>query len=48
MASLFAYEADIGVLGEVPESREFDILKLNSTPIIAFVARNHPLADGES
>ncbi len=45
VASLFAYEADIGVLGEVPESREFDILKLNSSPVIAFVAHNHPLAD---
>ena len=45
VASLFAYESDIGVLGEVPESREFDILKLNSSPVIAFVAHNHPLAD---
>jgi len=44
VASLFAYEADIGVLGEIPESREFDILKLNSSPVIAFVAHNHPLA----
>jgi aminoethylphosphonate catabolism LysR family transcriptional regulator len=45
ITSLFAYEADLGVLGEVPESREFDILKLNSSPIVAFVAHNHPLAD---
>jgi LysR family transcriptional regulator, low CO2-responsive transcriptional regulator len=45
VASLFAYDADIGVLGEVPESREFDILKLNSSPVIAFVAHNHPLAN---
>ena len=44
IASLFAYEADIGVLGEIPTGREFDILKLNSSPIIAFVARGHPLA----
>lgn len=44
IASLFAYEADIGVLGEIPEGREFDMLKLNATPIIAFVSRSHPLA----
>jgi aminoethylphosphonate catabolism LysR family transcriptional regulator len=44
IASLFAYEADIGVLGEIPDAREFDILKLNSSPIVAFVARHHPLA----
>jgi len=43
--SLFAYEADIGVLGEIPEGREFDMLKLNSSPIIAFVAHDHPLAE---
>ena len=44
ITSLFAYEADIGVLGEIPEGRDFEILKLNSTPIIAFVAAGHPLA----
>lgn len=45
ITSLFAYEADIGVLGEIPQGREFDILKLNSSPIVAFVAHNHPLAE---
>lgn len=44
ITSLFAYEADIGVLGEVPESRDFDVLTLNSSPIIAFVSTSHPLA----
>lgn len=48
IASLHAYEADLGVLGEVPESREFEILKLNSTPIIAFVSGSHPLAGRRS
>lgn len=48
ISSLFAYEADIGVLGEVPAGREFEILKLNSTPIIAFVAGSHPLAGRRS
>lgn len=44
IASLFSYDADVGVLGEIPEGREFDMLKLNATPIIAFVASAHPLA----
>jgi aminoethylphosphonate catabolism LysR family transcriptional regulator len=44
ISSLFAYDADIGVLGEVPEGREYEILKLNSTPIVAFVSSSHPLA----
>lgn len=44
ISSLFAYEADLGVLGEIPQGREFEILHLNSTPIIAFVAGTHPLA----
>ncbi len=48
IASLYAYEADIGVLGEIPEGRDFDILRLNSTPIIAFVARDHPIASRKS
>ncbi|MGE0279123.1 MAG: LysR substrate-binding domain-containing protein [Rhizobiaceae bacterium] len=48
IASLFAYDADIGVLGEIPQGREFDMLKLNSTPIMAFVARTHPLARAKS
>lgn len=44
MASLHAYEADLGVLGEVPVSRDFEVLRLNATPIVAFVAVSHPLA----
>lgn len=48
IASLFAYDADIGVLGEIPEGRDFDMLKLNSTPIIAFVAKSHALAGNQS
>jgi LysR family transcriptional regulator, low CO2-responsive transcriptional regulator len=45
VSSLYAYDADIGVLGEIPESRDFEVIKLNSTPIIAFVATGHPLAE---
>ena len=45
ITSLHAYEADIGVLGEIPQSSDLEILKLNSTPIIAFASRDYPLAD---
>ncbi len=46
--SLYGYDADVGVLGEVPASRDFECLRLNSTPIVAFVARGHPLAGRRS
>jgi aminoethylphosphonate catabolism LysR family transcriptional regulator len=42
--SLFSYDADIGILGEVPTGREYETIKLSSSPIIAFVAAHHPLA----
>jgi len=42
--SLRGYEAEIGVVGEIPKSNEFDTILLNSTPITAFVATGHPLA----
>ena len=41
--SLFSYDADIGVIGGISTGREFETIRLNSTPIIAFVAANHPL-----
>lgn len=44
MESLLAYEADVGVLGELPAGREFEALALGTTPIVAFVAVGHPLA----
>lgn len=46
--SLHSYDADIGVLGEIPEGRDFEILVLNSTPIIAFAAVDHPVAANAS
>ncbi|MGB5838169.1 MAG: LysR substrate-binding domain-containing protein [Albidovulum sp.] len=46
--NLFSYEADIGVLGEIPQSREFETILLNSTPITAFVSARHPLAKRKS
>jgi aminoethylphosphonate catabolism LysR family transcriptional regulator len=48
ISSLYSYDADIGVLGEVPTGRNFEVLKLNSTPIVAFVASDHPLAKSQS
>lgn len=46
--NLHNYDADIGVLGEVPVNREFETVLLNSTPITAFVATDHPLAGRQS
>ncbi|MET3792808.1 LysR substrate-binding domain-containing protein [Aquamicrobium terrae] len=48
ISSLYAYEADIGVLGEIPTSRDFEVVRLNSTPIVAFVSTDHPLASAPS
>lgn len=44
VAALFAYEADVGVLGEVPQGREFQTVRLGASPLIAFAAHEHPLA----
>lgn len=41
---LQSYEADIGVVGDVPANREFETVKLNSSPIVAFTARGGPLS----
>ncbi|MBZ9848320.1 LysR family transcriptional regulator [Mesorhizobium sp. CA14] len=48
ISGLYSYEADIGVLGEMPAGRDFEMLKLNSTPIIAFVSADHPLSGRKS
>jgi len=44
IAQLYDYEAEVGILGEVPESRDFEVIKLSSTPLIAFTNREHPLS----
>ncbi len=44
MDSLNAYDADLGVIGEIPVSEDFEHVLLNATPITAFVATDHPLA----
>ena len=46
--SLQSYEAEVGVLGEIPSEQGFEIIRLNSTPIVAFVASSHPLAHRKS
>ncbi|WP_341878464.1 LysR substrate-binding domain-containing protein (plasmid) [Aminobacter sp. P9b] len=48
ISSLYSYEADIGVLGEIPTGRDFEVVNLNSTPIVAFVSTDHPLAAAKS
>jgi len=42
--SLYNYDADIGVLGDLPTGRDFDVVKLSEAPIIAFAAEGHPAA----
>ena len=42
-AALHAYEAELGVLGEIPQGSDFDIVALGSSPLIAFAGRGHPL-----
>jgi LysR family transcriptional regulator, low CO2-responsive transcriptional regulator len=42
--ALRRYEADVGVLGDVPDSAEFDLIPLGRSRIVAFAARTHPLA----
>jgi len=36
LENLYSYKADVGVLGDIPDSRDFDVTRLSSTPIIAF------------
>jgi LysR family transcriptional regulator, low CO2-responsive transcriptional regulator len=48
VSKLLSYEADVGILGEVPTNREFNIVKLSSTPIIAFAAKGNILESAAS
>lgn len=48
MEALHNYEADIGVLGEIPDSKDFVVHKLSSSPIVAFASVNHPVAQSKS
>lgn len=40
--ALYRYDADIGVLGEVPHNKDINVLKLSSTPIVAFASKDSP------
>jgi len=42
--SLYRYEADLGVLGECPTGRDFEVLRLSAAPIVAFVPLDSPVA----
>jgi aminoethylphosphonate catabolism LysR family transcriptional regulator len=42
------YEAEVGILGEIPDSDEFESIKLSSAPLIAFTATSHPLGKRDS
>lgn len=48
IAALHDYQADIGVLGEVPEGTKFRSIKLSSTPLIAFVSKQNKLSNKRS
>ncbi|WP_443024211.1 LysR substrate-binding domain-containing protein [Sneathiella sp.] len=48
VSKLLSYEADVGILGEIPTNREFKIVKLSSTPIIAFAAKGNKLEGAPS
>ena len=39
VSELYAYDADIGVLGELPEKDDWDVIPLGSTPLVAFAAK---------
>ncbi len=41
---LRTYQADIGVLGEMPASGKFKAIKLSSTRLVAYVCREHELS----
>lgn len=44
LESLYSYKADVGVLGDIPDSRDFDVMRLSSTPIIAFAPQESEVA----
>ncbi|MCB1464039.1 MAG: LysR family transcriptional regulator [Nitratireductor sp.] len=46
--ALFNYEADIGVLGEVPQNRDMEVVRLSTTPLVAFAAAGSEAANATS
>ena len=48
ISNLNSYDADIGVLGQWPASSEYQIIKLSSTPIVAFASADSSHGQRES
>lgn len=46
--ALYSYGADIGILGGTAQTRDFDVVALNSTSVVAFAATESRFADLES
>ncbi len=44
LAALYAYEADLGVLGDVPQGADLFRMALGATPLVAFAAKASPAA----
>lgn len=42
--ALYSYDADIGVLGDLPPGRDFEVIRLSASPIVAFAARGNAAA----
>ena len=45
---LLSYDADIGVVGTIPNHPSIEVIKLGNSPIIAFTAKTNPLAKYKS
>ena len=45
---LLSYDADIGVLGTIPEHPSIQVIKLGKCPIIAFTSKSNPIAQHKS
>ncbi len=48
VTALQSYDADIGLIGEIPNAKEFDTIILGSSPIIAFSAITNQLAKNKT
>lgn len=48
LAALSGYEADIGIVGELPVDRSLEVIPLGDAPIVAFARRGGPLDGRES
>ena len=46
--ALFNYEADVGVLGDLPQSRDMEVVRLTTTPIVAFCSAEREPAGAAS